>query len=262
MRVRLNLSYDGTDFLGWQIQPTGRTIQGEVETALTQLHGGIETRTYASGRTDAGVHAVMQVIHYDAPVEREDAVIVKAMNSLLPDDVHVWRARTVADDFHARFDARGRTYAYRLLRTPDLYLRRYGWAIDTRFDPAKLDEASALFLGEHDFRAYATSPEADESTVCDVRRIEWREDAFGWVMIIEADRFIRRLVRTLTGAIVALASGTAEPEPLNAALNEAEGRVPPPAPPQGLALLRVVYDDDDRLDQPPASLWNGYLAQP
>ncbi|HEX04922.1 MAG TPA: tRNA pseudouridine(38-40) synthase TruA [Bacteroidetes bacterium] len=258
MRIRLNLSYDGSEFRGWQIQPQGRTVQGELEAALSQLYGGEDIRSYAAGRTDSGVHAVMQVVHFDTVIEREEKVITKALNSLLPEDVRIWRSRVVEDDFHARFSARGRLYAYRILRQPDLYLRRYGWSTDSVFHLERVLEASGLFLGQHDFRAFSTQPDPDESTICDIRRIEWREDEYGWIMEIEADRFIRRLVRTITGAIVSLAAAKVERESLERALQNGRGRVPPPAPPQGLALVKVRYESDDEFDVTPFSLWGTF----
>jgi tRNA pseudouridine38-40 synthase len=258
MRVRLNVSYDGTDYRGWQIQPSGRTLQGDLELALSKFYGGKAVRSYASGRTDAGVHGVMQVVHYDTPVDRETETIIKGLNALLPDDMQVWHARNVDDEFHARFSARGRLYAYRLLKTNDLFLRRYGWFVGADFDVDRAGEASGIFIGKHDFRAFSTQPDLDESTVCDVRRIEWREDEYGWIMVIEADRFIRRLVRTLVGSIVAMVTGSVESVVLRNALVEGAGRVPPPAPPQGLALVQVRYDDETKHDTPPGSLWGTF----
>jgi tRNA pseudouridine38-40 synthase len=258
MRVRLNLSYDGTDFRGWQVQPEGRTVQGELERSLGKFYGGADIRTYAAGRTDAGVHAVMQVVHFEPPVERENTVIIKGLNALLPDDIQIWEAREVEDDFHARFSARGRLYAYRLLKSDNLFFRRYGWIVDPSFSIHAAEEVSAVFLGKHDFRAFSTQPDLEESTVCDVRYINWHEDVNGWIMEIEADRFIRRLVRTLTGSVVSLVTGKVDPVSIRAALDNVEGRVPPPAPSEGLALVQVRYENEILLDTPPASLWGTF----
>ena len=170
----------------------------------------------------------------------------------------VWHARVVHDDFHARFAARGRLYRYRFLKHNDIFLRRYGLVIDSEFGLGLAREVSELFTGKHDFRAYSTQPDLDEGTECNVFRIDWKTDEYGWVMEIEADRFIRRMVRTLAGAIVGYAGSAVSLDDLRRALESGEGRVPPPAPPQGLALARIKYESDTSHDTPLESLWGGF----
>jgi len=259
MRIRLNLSYDGSAFQGWQLQPDAPTVQGAIEEALRAFYGGREVRIMGSGRTDTGVHAVGQVAHFDAPVERESYRIVRGVNALLPDGVRIWGARGVAEDFHARFSARERTYAYRILNREDLFLGRIGWHVPYEFDPVKAREFSTGFLGCHDFRAFSTRPDDDESTQCDIRRLDWVEDRDGWVVWIAADRYLRRMVRTIVGTLVEMAAGRLDREALETLLLQGSGRAGVPAPPQGLALMRVRYDIDNSEDSPPRSPW-GVIA--
>lgn len=256
-RVRLNLSYDGTRFRGWQIQPDAWTVQGEIERALKKFYGGRDVRICGSGRTDTGVHAVGQVAHYDAPVEREMHAIERGLNSLVGEGVCIWRAKRVEEDFHARFQATRRVYGYRILREDSLFEKRYGWPVPYMFEASRLGGISEVFLGKYDFRAFSTQPDPEESTICNLSRFEWFEDSLGWVAIIEADRFIRRMVRTLIGTVVEIAAGKKSIEDIELLLAGKGTRAGVPAPAKGLALLRVFYDSDDEGDCPSPSPWRG-----
>lgn len=255
MRVRLNIAYDGSAFRGWQVQPGERTVQGEIERALAALFRGEPVRIMGSGRTDTGVHAVGQVAHFEAPFPRDPAEIARALDGMLPEAIRVWRVREVDHDFHARFQARQREYGYRILATHDIFSRRHGWWPGERFELDIARDLSREFPGERDFRAFATKPEPGESTVCDLRAMEWREVPGGWVVHVVADRFLRRMVRTLVGTVADVARGLREAAEVRALLAGEKGRAGTPAPPEGLALLRVHYDDDDEGDNPPPSPW-------
>ena len=254
-RYRLNIEYDGSTFRGWQIQPDAPSIQGAIEEALTTLFGGEMIRIMGSGRTDTGVHAVGQVAHTDLPEDREPGKLLRGLNSLLPEGVRVWRARPVEDEFHARFSARERWYAYRLLKNPNSFLGRFGWYPVYQFDEDCAREATATFLGRHNFRAFSTRPEDEESTECEIRRIDWVEDSFGVVVHLAADRYLRRMVRTIVGTLVEIGAGKMRVEALESLLSQGFGRAGVPAPPQGLALTRVHYDIDDSEDSPEPSPW-------
>ena len=255
MRIRLNIAYDGSAFRGWQLQPDAPSVQGALEQALGNFHGGAAVRIMGSGRTDTGVHAVGQVAHYDMPSGRDPVQVQRAVNALLPEGVLVWHARQVDDDFHARFSARERCYAYRLLKRENIFLGRYGWHPNLPFDPAKTAEAGRLFLGKHDFRAFSTRPEDEDSTRCDLRGIEVEEDRDGWIVHLSADRYLRRMVRTIVGTMVEIGAGKLEAETVQTLLAGGSGRAGVPAPPQGLALMRVHYDIDELEDQPSPSPW-------
>ncbi|MBS1262089.1 MAG: tRNA pseudouridine synthase A [Calditrichaeota bacterium] len=259
MRIRLSIAYDGADFAGWQVQRSGRTVQGELARALASFYGGRELRVIAAGRTDAGVHATGQVVHFDPPVKREPDVIARGLNSLLPADIRVWRARVTDERFHARYCARGRRYAYRLLRRGDLFLRRYGHVAPAGFDPHAAEPVARELLGRHDFRTFATKPDPRERTTCELRAIRWREDEHGWVCYVEADRFVRRMVRALISVLIAGARGEFGSDQVRAAFaNDGSVRLSPPLPACGLALHSVLYGGDDHLDRPPASLWGDF----
>jgi tRNA pseudouridine38-40 synthase len=197
----------------------------------------------------------MQVAHYDAPVGREAGEILRGVNALLPSGVHIWGARAVEEAFHARFRAVQRTYAYRLLWAPSPFADRYGWHVPYAIDSERAVEASRIMIGTHDFSTFATRPDPDENPVCELRRIEWRAREDGAVLLVQADRFLRRMVRTLVGTLAEVGAGRRDPRSLEDLLAGREGRAGVPAPPQGLALLRVEYGDDEAGDEPPPSPW-------
>ena len=254
-RYRLNIEYDGSHFRGWQVQPDAPSVQEAIEGALKSLFGGREVRIMGSGRTDTGVHAVGQVAHVDLPEERDPEKLLRGFEGLLPHGIRVWRARAVGKEFHARFDARERWYAYRILKSPDTFLGRFGWHVPYRLEMDVVQAATSSLLGKHNFRAFSTRPDDEESTDCEVRALTWHEDSFGWVLHLAADRDLRRMVRTIVGTLVEIGGGRREVETLQSLLSQGFGRAGVPAPPQGLALMRVHYDIDDAEDSPEPSLW-------
>lgn len=257
-RYRLNVEYDGSPFRGWQVQPDAPSVQGAIEAALSTLFGGAELRIIGSGRTDTGVHAIDQVAHVDLPEERETGKLLRGLNSLLPDGIRVWRVAQVDSEFHARYGASERRYAYRVLKRSSTFLGRFGWSVPFLFDPDLAQSASKHLLGSHNFRAFSTRPGDEDSTMCELRNIIWNEDAFGWVIEIVADRFLRRMVRTIVGTLVEIGAGRVEVETLQTLLLQGFGRAGVPAPPQGLALMRVHYDIDEPDDVPGPSLWGEF----
>jgi tRNA pseudouridine38-40 synthase len=240
MRLRLTLEYDGTRFRGWAAQPGLRTVEGELRRALGELYAAFDGLAVA-GRTDTGVHALGQVASVDArggpPAERA----VEALNSVLPDDVSVIAAAEAADDFHARHSARSRSYRYRIYRraAPSPFEARRSWWLPRPLDLERLQDAAARFLGEHDFRAFTPTGTQHDSFRREVLRAGWLERGNHLDFEIEADSFLRHMVRTLVGTMVDL-----EPDRIAALLNGADrseaGRT---APPWGLYLARVSYED-------------------
>lgn len=257
-RYRLNIAYDGSTFRGWQVQPDAPTVQEEIERALTRLFGGRDVRIMGSGRTDTGVHAVGQVAHADLPEDRDPDKLLRGLEGQLPEGIRVWRAKPVGEEFHARFEATERHYAYRILKQPDTFLGRYGWHLPYPVDMDHVAKATPQLLGRHNFRAFSTRPEDEESTDCEVRTLTWQEDRFGWVLHLAADRYLRRMVRTIVGTLVEIGGGRREVETLQTLLSQGFGRAGVPAPPQGLALMRVHYDIDDAEDSPEPSLWGEF----
>jgi tRNA pseudouridine38-40 synthase len=238
VRLRLTLEYDGTDFRGWAAQPGLRTVEGELRRALAELYGSVQGLAVA-GRTDAGVHALGQVASVDVDGGPPAARAAEALNAALPDDVSVIAAAEAAPDFHARHSARSRAYRYRIHRRRERspFEARRSWWLPRPLDPRTLAEAAALVVGEHDFRAFTPTETQHDVFRRTVLRAEWvaRDDHLDFE--IEADSFLRHMVRTLVGTMVEV-----EPERLASLLRGASrsqaGRT---APPWGLYLERVTY---------------------
>jgi tRNA pseudouridine38-40 synthase len=246
VNLRLDLAYDGRPFHGFARQPEVRTVQGEIETALSALLKA-EVTTTVAGRTDAGVHAIGQVMSVpDVRDEADPTVIRDALNARLAPHISVWDAASVSQDFHARFSARSRTYVYAILQSevPDPFL-----AGTTLFHPRSLDvgamnEAAGHLVGRHDFRSFGRVPEPDASTerllyelhctrVGDLIRIRARANAF-----------IQQMVRSLVGLLVHVGEGRRGPGEMPGVLAARDrSAAGPVAPPHGLCLVSVEYDD-------------------
>jgi tRNA pseudouridine38-40 synthase len=212
VRIALGLEYDGSGFCGWQSQASGCAVQDALELALSSIAGhpvGVVT----AGRTDAGVHAVAQVVHFDTAAERPDSAWVRGTNALLPDSVAVLWARPVQEAFHARFSARERCYRYVLLNhpvRPALLAGRVGW-FHAPLDVALMREAATLLVGEHDFSAFRAAECQAKSPIKDLRRIEiMRKDDF---ILFEfcASAFLHHMVRNLVGSLVYVGKGKHPP---------------------------------------------------
>jgi tRNA pseudouridine38-40 synthase len=238
VRLRLTLEYDGTGFHGWAAQPALRTVEGEVRRALAELYGSFDSLAVA-GRTDTGVHAVGQVASVDVEGGPPPNSAAEALNAVLPDDVSVVAAAEAAPDFHARHSARSRAYRYRIFRrrTPSPFEARRSWWVPRPLDVAKLERAAGVLLGEHDFRAFTPSETQHEVFRREVLAARWVERDDHLDFEVEAQSFLRHMVRTLVGTMLDL-----DPERLHALLEGADrsqaGRT---APPWGLYLERVTY---------------------
>jgi tRNA pseudouridine38-40 synthase len=246
--ILLDLEYDGTDFLGSQVQAVGRTVQGELERALQQLTQQ-ETRVTLAGRTDAGVHARGQRANFRTQSQLPLETFVRGLNALLPPDLAVQRAQEVAESFHARFDAGLRVYRYTLYNSPirSPLARRVAWQVPGALDLAAMAAGLALLVGKHDFSSYAGAAEgpARVSRVT-VRTIHaarcWAE--MPWIYVeIAADSFLRTMVRNIVGELVRLGQGITDLAGFRAIWEARDRkRAGAPAPPQGLCLVRVEYD--------------------
>lgn len=239
----MTVEYDGTEFHGWQFQPGLRTVQGEVESALTTLLRE-ETRIVGAGRTDAGCHARGQVASFRTastmPLER----VLRSLAGLLPADVAVREVVEAPADFDARRGAIERWYSYRLLTHPAPLWRRYAWYPGFASPREGLERAIEPLFGVHDFRGFAGADPARQGTdgVCRVSRLEWRAWSHGWELSIVANRFLYHMVRNIVGTAVKVARGTMPLERVREALVRADRRLAgPTAPPQGVCLERVVY---------------------
>jgi tRNA pseudouridine38-40 synthase len=245
------VQYDGRQFLGWQRQPAGRTVQAEFEDVLQRLTGQPTTVTGA-GRTDTGVHAVGQGVGFRV-AERWSADaegLRRALNALLPRDIWVERIAAMREPFHARKSATARRYRYEI-GTDDAshspFRRPFEWALGRPLEMGLLAEAAATLPGTHDFRGLAAAGAAKPDYRCRVALASWapRADGTGVTFTIESDRFLHRMVRFLVGTMVDIALARRPlsdlPQLLTATDNEAAS---PPAPPQGLYLEAVRYPPD------------------
>ena len=240
------LHYDGGRFAGWQRQPAVRTVQAALEDALERLAGG-RVVTNAAGRTDAGVHALGQVVSFRLPVPRHPREVLRALRALTPHDLWVARVGEAPAGFHARRQATSRRYRYVIGCDPAAsspFRRPYEWVLAAPIEAALLSEAGSLFLGEHDFRAFSSVGQRKPHYRCRVTVAEWqaRLQIDGFIFTIEADRFLHRMVRFLVGVMVDVAR---ERRPLDDIRRLLEGtsnqEASPPAPPHGLYLIGARY---------------------
>ena len=265
--LKLTIAYDGTDFVGWQTQARGRTVQQTLERALAKITGE-EISAAASGRTDSGVHALGQVVSFDTQSELTTEVLHRALNAELPEDVAVLSLEEAPQGFHARRDAKRKRYRYVIHdgRVPDVLRRRWLWHQFRRLDETAMSEAARALAGTHDFTSFETtgSPRASSvRTILDIsvrRAEEVSSDPFyaspspdagqgragrGDLVIveIEADGFLYNMVRAIVGTLIEVGRGTQKPQWPAAVLAAADRRAAgQTAPPQGLFLVRVDYD--------------------
>ena len=251
MLFRVTLAYDGTDFEGWQSQVArpgasraGRTVQGVLEQALARLAGGQRVAVAGAGRTDAGVHALGQVASFDLARALDPAALVRALNALLPDEVRALEAAIAPEGFHARKSAVSKFYRY-VLDTGPVQLptrRRYAAHAPCALDRAAVAAAAAMLEGRQDFASLCSAGSSARTTVRHVTRSEARFDSDTLVYEAEADGFLRKMVRSMVGGLLAAGRGDRSVEELRAALARRDRRAwPAPADARGLTLVAVRY---------------------
>jgi tRNA pseudouridine38-40 synthase len=242
--ILLVLSYDGTDFSGWQRQHGQRTVQQVLEEAIDRLTG-VEPTTHASGRTDAGVHALGQVVHFYTAARHDSAVFVKGLNAMLPDDVRVREARDVPQSFHATLDAKSKLYRYVIDNGPiaDPFQRRYSYHVFKRLDAAAMHRAAQALHGRHDFHSFETHWPNRTSSVRMITHIAVSRTGDFVTVEVEADGFLYNMVRSIVGSLMLVGTGRREESWVASALAaEDRSAAGPTVPPQGLFLVRVLYD--------------------
>jgi len=245
--MRLVLSYDGTDFSGWQVQPDAATIQGTLALAIGRITRE-NVLPQGSGRTDAGVHALAQVATFVTASPIPEANFVKALNDTLPATIRVLEAKQVTEDFHARKSARRKTYRYRIYRGAICppFLARYVWHYPYPLDEDAMAEAAKFILGEHDFTSFAAlDPEKGADETSHIRKIfssSWQRDGDELLYTVEGSGFLHHMVRNLVGTFLLVGKGTwlaSDTDRILAEKNRSSAGATAPA--RGLWLVKVEY---------------------
>jgi tRNA pseudouridine38-40 synthase len=241
---RLTIEYEGTACNGWQRQKAVRTIQGEIEKAISLITQQ-KVALIGAGRTDAGVHAIAQVANFVCETKLEPCIFIKGLNSLLPEDIVIRECVLADGKFHSRYDARCKIYNYRILNReiPPAIGRQYVWHIRKKIDVDAMREAASYLIGTHDFKAFEGAGSPRKSTIRNVSRAEVslkKDDLI--VFEIEADGFLRFMVRNIVGTLVDAGVGKIKPDDFNEILKKRDrGNAGITAPPQGLFLVEVKY---------------------
>ncbi len=238
---KLILSYDGTDFHGWQRQPKKRTVQGTLEDSLTQITQK-KINITGAGRTDAGVHAQAQVANFKASLSLEDDELFRALNSLLPQDVRVTSLKRTDLDFHARKMAKSKIYQYRIVNSTNIspFIMRYVLHWPSPLKVQRMREAAPLFIREADFTSFSSNRLLDP--VRKVTRSELHKKGNEIIYTVEANGFLRYMVRTMAGTLLEVGKGKLLPEQMEALFRKKERSLASPtAPAKGLCLIKVNY---------------------
>lgn len=238
------VSYDGTQFFGFQIQNDVRTVQKVIEDALERIFKQ-RVVTVAAGRTDTGVHAVGQAVLFNCPIEIDPSSMKNALNANLPDDVYVRRVIEVDENFHPRFDAKRRIYHYFIYNSkePNLFIRNYAWWFPYELNIEKMRIAAKFLEGEHDFKSFAKSDDTEQRTIRTIYRIRIVKMKGRLILIrVEGRSFLRRMVRNIVGALVKVGTGEWEPEKIQEILQlKDRSQAAATAPPHGLYFYSVDF---------------------
>jgi tRNA pseudouridine38-40 synthase len=246
MRLKLTVEYDGTDFVGWQRQSNGPSVQAAIEDALTDMHGGVATTIRGAGRTDAGVHALGQVAHFDAPPGTHVPLhgYERGLNAVLPRAIAIRAVERVADDFDARFSAHKKLYRYSIWTAPvrSPMRDRYVWHLRRAIDAARMQEAAHALVGRHDFSAFRAADCERKTTTRTLSRLAVARSEDLVTIEVEADAFLKNMVRIIVGTLCEVGWGKRTPADVQRVLDGRDRRQAGiTAPAQGLALVRVDY---------------------
>ena len=246
-RIRLIVSYDGTDYVGWQLQENGVSVQQRLNEAALAITGE-HIQLHGSGRTDSGVHARAQVAHFDTNARMPADKFAIALNTRLPRDIRVLYSEEAPEGFHARFSAKNKTYRYTVQTGlhADVFSRNTALHIHAPLDLPAMQQAASDALGEHDFHAFMSAGSTLTNTVRTITQSTWTQDGQTLICEVSANGFLYNMVRILVGTMLEIGSGKLSRDAIAYAIqsgqrNDAGGT----APPQGLCLWRVQYDDFD-----------------
>jgi tRNA pseudouridine38-40 synthase len=239
--IKLTIEYDGTEYVGWQLQAEGRTIQGGIEEAILKLTGE-KSRIHGSGRTDAGVHALAQVANFATGSPLSCETIRNGLNSYLPHDIRIMNAVDVPASFHARKNALEKVYEYTVLnrKVSSPLKSRYAYFFTYPLDLEAVRQAAALLVGEHDFRGFAARNLDVESTVRRITGLDIKKTGDEIVFRVSANGFLRHMVRYIAGTLLEVGRGKLSPSDISKIL-QGNKKGGPVAPPRGLCLMSVRY---------------------
>lgn len=240
---RFIIEYDGTDFSGWQIQKNGRTIQGEIETALQTVFNNSTIKLTGSGRTDSGVHAMAQVAHVFLDTDFSPGKVLNALNGNIRKDIWIKNCEEVNSDFHARYSARIREYRYFISRDYSPLMKDRQWYLARDLDINLLKECANRVMGEHDFSSFCKATAEVKNKICQVFDCVWNMDKPQLNLVIRANRYLQHMVRYLAGTMTEVARGRYTIEQFSGLLNGEDGEIQVfRAPAHGLYLWSVDYE--------------------
>ena len=247
MRYFLDIAYKGTNYHGWQIQQNAHSVQQELENALEKIFRR-KIETSASGRTDTGVHAEQQIVHLDLSEEFTEHHLFR-LNCILPKDIAVKDFFPVTDTAHARFDASSRAYEYRITKVKTPFLIGTAYHMDRVLDIDKMNEAATLLLNHQDFESLSKVHTEVKNFLCDLYFARWKEKGDLLIFEIEANRFLRGMVRTIVGSLLPIGLGKSSIEDFGKMIVSRDRRnAGPAAPAEGLFLTRIKYPDSIYLE--------------
>lgn len=242
--IKLTIEYDGTGYHGWQIQPNARTVQGTLEEKISTITGE-KISLVASGRTDAGVHALGQVANFKTESRIPLSALKRGVNSLLPNDIAVKRAEGVKEGFHARFSAKSKLYEYRILNSPvpSPIERNFSWHVFRGLDVGKMSAAAQVLLGKHDFSSFRSAQSDNLNPVRTLMEVKIGRKRNQIIVIrMRADAFLKQMVRNIVGSLVDVGKGKTDPAYFKEVLEARDrARAGMTAPPHGLFLVEVDY---------------------
>ena len=245
-RFKITLEYEGTRYIGWQMQRGGKTIQGELLDASKELFGAEEVEIYGAGRTDGGVHALKQIAHLDAETALDPLRIKYGLNDRLPPDISVINVEMASPKFHARYDATARSYIYQISRRRTAFGKKFVWWIKDNLDINLMNEAAALYTGLKDYKYFSDEDQEQLSTMVEIKHASVND--FGDMIIfhVVGSHFIWKQVRRMTGVLIEAGRGKLSAEEI-ATFFKHRSDVPSKltAPPSGLFLERVYYKNEE-----------------
>ena len=249
-RYFIYLAYDGTNYHGWQVQPNGVSVQETLTKALVTFLRDDSIEVTGAGRTDAGVHARLMVAHFDLERPADPEMMADKLNRILPQDISVYRVRRVRQDAHARFDATYRTYKYYVTTRKDPFNRRYVWRMYQKLDFDKMNEAARTLSDYSDFTSFSKVHTDVKTNNCRIMQARWEQtDGEEWVFTIQADRFLRNMVRAIVGTLVEVGRGKLSVEGFRRIIEKKDRcSAGTSAPGNALFLVDIGYPDDLFLD--------------